>query len=239
MATQARTAWLNNLPYTFDKTTGEWIWRPSPIQFYEEFLGSTLDVVYRWETVETAQNTAPQLVTSAVNGVAQITLNADADTEKGVIYMHDSLQFSLDKGLIWQARVSVPVVPTGGSEIVMGLASADGAFDAVTTSCWFKLAGSGALLVETDDDVTNVDDQDTGIVLATGTWAILRIDATRLDDVKFYIDGARVLTGTTFDMSDALDANGQVQPYFGAAQTAATVGTLYIDSVRIWQDARA
>ena len=239
MATQARTAWLNNIPYTFDKATGEWLWRPSPVTFEDEFLGNTLDLVYRWETVETLLNTAPALVDDASNGVAQITLNVDNDTEKGVLYMNDNLQFALDKGVIWQARVNFPVLPTSTTEMVLGLAATEAAFDSITTSCWFKLAGSGALLAESDDTSTNNDDKATGVTLLNTDWAILRIDATTLADVKFYVNGVRVASSTTFDMSSATGAAGKVQPYFGAFQSDASVGTLYIDNVRIWQDARA
>ena len=240
-----RTAWYNNIPYAFDRATGEWVWRLAPVQFTDDFIGNAFDATSKWEVVNSNLAADPGLVDDATNGVAEITLSNDNDAEQGVIYQNDNLQFQLDNKLHFQCRISPHVLPTLTGEMVMGVASATSAvdFDTIATSAWFKLDGSGAVVVETDDTTTNNDDKATGVTLVADEWAVLRIDATDLTSVKFYINGSRVASTTTFDMSKATGATGKVQPYFGVQNGVggadAAVGTLYIDSVAIWQDERS
>ena len=68
-----------------------------------------------------------------------------------------------------------------------------------------------------------------------GTYNIFRIDFTNLYDVKFFIDGVRVATGTTFDMSNLTAGEQQMQPYFSLDKAGglASLGDMNIDYVKI------
>ncbi len=72
---------------------------------------------------------------------------------------------------------------------------------------------------------------DTLVNLIAGTYHTFRIDITDPSDVKFYVDGARVLSSTTFDMSNF---SGTVQPYLSVSKASGTgTGTLTVDWVKV------
>jgi hypothetical protein len=103
---------------------------------------------------------------------------------------------------VFEARVALQTLPTLLSEAVWGLAGDKNAVaDSVAESIWFKADGDGVIVVENDDTSNTNDDIATGTTLTAGTFAIFRIDCTTITDCLFYINGARVASGTTFDMS--------------------------------------
>jgi len=54
--------------------------------------------------------------------------------------------------------------------------------------------------------------------------------------VKFFVDGQRVCSDTTFDMSNLSASEQQMQPYFSLDKASGTgLGTLDIDYVKIFQ----
>jgi hypothetical protein len=77
----------------------------------------------------------------------------------------------------------------------------------------------------------------TGVTATAAAYNIYRIDFTTITDVKFYIDGVAVGSGTTFDMSTGTGV--MVQPYLMCYKSGgAGLGTLYVDYVRMWQATR-
>jgi hypothetical protein len=106
--------------------------------------------------------------------------------------------------------------------------------DTVAEGIWFKADGSGVIVAESDDTANNNDDTATGVTLTATTFAIFRIDCSTTTDIKFYINGARVASGTTFDMSTVPTL--ALQPYFHIAKASgAGLGVLDVDYVRVWQ----
>jgi hypothetical protein len=67
---------------------------------------------------------------------------------------------------------------------------------------------------------------------------VYRIDFTSVADVKFYIDGVGVATGTTFNMSQG--ANVKVQPIVVVQKNGvgADLGDIYVDYIKMWQATR-
>jgi hypothetical protein len=109
--------------------------------------------------------------------------------------------------------------------------------DALLESAWFKFDGDGVALCESDDTTNNNDDVAAGVTVLATEWHIYRIDFTNLADVKFFIDGAGVATGTTFDMSNLAGAELILQPYVSIDKGAdAGLGTLLLDYVKIWSN---
>jgi len=160
------------------------------------------------------------------------------------MYFGNSEQFSLRQGLIFEARVRWAVLPTTGTETVQTVVGVAGThnvvYDSIDVGAWFRVesAAKTVLLWETDDTTTNDDDNTcSGVTLATGTWIILRIDATDYTSVRFYVDGVHMGSG---NMSDLTAAEAQVQPYISIAKTKSSentgTGTLYVDYVRMWQN---
>ncbi len=171
----------------------------------------------------------------AGNGTVVCSLTSANQKQDAGLYMGDQRNFVLTQGLIFEARVKVSTLPTLDSEIVWGLSGdwADGP-DAITYSVWFTADGSGEVFCESDDNATD-NSVTSGVTLTNSDWAVCKIDATNVSDIKFYINGTRVASGTTFAYA-ATGANATLQPYLGCYKaTNAGVGVLTVDYVRIWQ----
>jgi hypothetical protein len=228
----------------YDNSTFETLESTYPLQFYDDFLGSAggsvFDATMIWQVIDVSAGGA---VTTAIaadssNGLFVLALDAtQAEDEDAVLYQNDNRNFDVDNGLIFETKVDVAVLPTLTAEAVFGMCGDHNLDnDTAAESCWFKLDGSGAVVVENDDATaghTN-DDVATGVTAVPGTYNIYRIDFTTLSDVKFFIDGARVASGTTFNMSTLTGATAILQPYFSLDKTNDLgAGTLNIDYVKI------
>lgn len=229
----------------------------SPCVFEDDFLGTKFqksiageNTTAPWATVETDINLAPALVASEPNGVIQLTLDSDDITQQAAVYFGDQLCFSMKYGLIWEARLTLHVLPAAGggedSRAIFGLASATNAtMDSIATNAWFRVeaAANTALLWETDDGNTDDDDNAAGVTLVADTYHIYRIDCRDLvNGVKFYVDN--VLVGASADfLTNLTDSEAKVQPYFCMTKTKAAantaVGTMYVDYCKVWMNRSA
>lgn len=91
-------------------------------------------------------------------------------------------------------------------DINFGLANNthDSDCDAITESVFFHVDGNSAdICAESDDGTTEVNATDTTVDLTEDTYNEFWIDARDPSSVKLYIDGVRVLSGTTFVLSNA------------------------------------
>ena len=196
-----------------------------------------------WKTVETNLNTGIGLVADGLNGVAAIIVDADDNAEVGCLHFGDNECLSLEQGILFETRLTFNVLPTTGTETVQavfGLAGAHNTvLDDIDCSAWFRVesAAQTALLWETDDNVTNDDDNATGITLVADTYHIFQIHAPDTSHINFYVDGAKVGSGNMAGLTAAI---GNVQPYFNVSKAVSVAntgtGTMYIDYVRVWQD---
>lgn len=209
----------------------------APCVFEDDFLGGGIETTDTWTAIDvsSAGDTTPLLAADVANGVLRLPLDTDSEAEESGITLGNQRPFVLNQGLVFEARVALQTLPTLVAEAVWGMAGDKNAVaDSVAESAWFKADGSGAILVETDDTSNTDDDVATGVTLTAGEYAIFRIDFTTITDVLFYIDGSRVASGTTFDMSQV--AALKLQPYFHIAKASGTgVGVLDVDYVRVWQ----
>lgn len=174
------------------------------------------------------------VVGDTTGGVLAASLTSGSAKQEGALFMSDQRTVNLEKGAVFEARVRTSVLPTSGSKMFIGLCGdyADGP-DSITQSLWFALNGDGSVLCEIDDGTTD-QSVDSGIDFGTAEWHDLVIDATDKSNVKFYIDGVRVLSTTTFNFA-ALGANATLQPYIGVYKASGTsVGTLQVDWARFY-----
>lgn len=243
MSTKAR--YRNGLEERFEGTTQETVSVPgAPVMFYDDFLGSGV-VVPAAGSPESGCDWVKKIVGAApptlagkadeVNGAIVCTLTVDDQKQNAEIYFNDELQFSVLQGLVFEARFKAAVLPTLLAEMVIGLVSAwaDG-LDAATYSVFVTLDGSGEIICEKDDNASD-ESATSGVTLTNADYAIVRIDCSDPADIKFYVNGARVASGTTFDWA-ASAANSKVQPIIGCYKASgAGLGTLELDYVRVWQ----
>jgi hypothetical protein len=206
-------------------------------QHYEDdFIGTvatfptSADPATPWLVDDTSSSGTPTYTTGT--SVAVLTLASTEEVENVCLHHGDALSFDID--LIQSIEFSAKTVATldSATTIVMGLGSArNDDPDAVAANAFFKLAGSNSVVCESDDGTNDNDDKATGVSLAA-TYKRFVIDFTGgKSNVKFYIDGNRVASSTTFDMSNY---SSGLQPIFQIQKTSDTnADSLTIDYVRI------
>jgi hypothetical protein len=177
-----------------------------------------------WTIKDTSSAGTPTyLCATEDGGSAVLTIANNTEAEVLTLYQNDVLPFDLRmiSHVWWVAKVAAIQAE---STLVLGVANAQNdTADTVGVSAWFRMEGGDsttALVVETDDVTNNNDDKATGVTLAA-VYKKLLIDFTQgLNNVRFFVDGARVAAGTTFDMSDV--ATGQnVQPFVQSQKSSA------------------
>ena len=235
MTTKAR--YRNAILEYYDSATQERVAPFAPAVFYDDFLGKGLQTTDLWTAIDVsvAGNTTPLVAADAGNGIARLPLDVTSEAQESGLTWGDQRPLVLNQGLVFEARIALQTLPTLLSEAVWGLAGDKNAVaDSVAESVWFKADGDGVIVVENDDGTNTNDDIASGTTLIAGTFAIFRIDLTTIADVLFFINGARVAEGTTFDMSAV--AALKLQPYFHIAKASgAGLGVLDVDYVRVWQ----
>jgi hypothetical protein len=169
-----------------------------------------------WTIKDTSSAGTPTyLCVTEDGGALKLTMAANEEVEIVTLYQNDVLPYDLRhiSNVWWVAKVAgFAALDT----LVLGVANAQNdASDTVGVNAWFRMEGSvstTALVVETDDNVVNTDDVATGTTLAAVYKRMLIDFSQGLGNVRFYVDGARVAAGTTFNMS-AVAAGQNVQPF--------------------------
>lgn len=177
---------------------------------------TTTPGVNGWTIKDTSSSGTPTyLCQSEPGGALKLTLAATSEEEIVTLYHNDVLTIDPNKlrYVRWVAKVaSIDSVTT----LVAGVASAQNdTEDSVARHAWFRMEGSAstsALVVESDDGTTDLDDKSTGLSLSS-TYLDLLIDFQNgLSDVRFAVNGNRVAAGTTFDL-DQIGTTNYLQPF--------------------------
>lgn len=233
-----RGRWANGRLTFSDSATLEQILPIYPVFFEDDFLGNALNT-FNWGARDTGAATEA-VVADAANGVLGLALDATSEVQLAGVDWADQRTLVLNQGLMFEARFRLSVLPTGSVVACVGLCGDhNAAVNTVAESIWFRLDGSGAVTVETDDTTNETSLVATGITLTTADWIVARIDCSDPADVRFFINGNRVAAGTTFNMSAVPALALQPVCRIGKQGAATTVGTLQVDYVRAWQNRSA
>lgn len=136
-----------------------------------------------------------------------LSLEFDAVSEAATASLLSGAAFPIADQILFQATVNV--IANGDAaafDAVVGLANDDHATDAdaITESVFASINGASTNInAESDDGTTEVAATDTTVDFTAGTPFSVWIDARDKADVKIYVNGARVLSGSTFVLSDA------------------------------------
>jgi hypothetical protein len=164
-----------------------------------------------WKITDTSSSGTPTYASVSPSATGEIALTFDSANEIQNVCLDfgDKLCFDIDN--IQRAVFLVKTVASLNAQ--------------------FKLAGSNAVVCESDDGTTDNDDKASGVSLVA-TYKEFVIDFTGgKSDVKFYIDGQRVASTTTFSMSAA---TGSLQPFVQISKTASTnVNSVTVDYVSV------
>lgn len=230
----------------FDQSTFEVTWIASPLYFDDDFIGGghTAGIPaagspvagYPW--VKKIVGAAPPtvaLVSNGAGGQVACTLTSTSEKQDAALYWNDSLSLDATKGLVFQARAQLSVLPSAaGVEVALGLQSAwiDGP-DNAAEFLHFKAIANGTIQMSCFDGTTTTT-ASTGLTVATADFHNYRIDATDVTDVKFFIDGVQYSTPGQFKFA-ATGASAILQPYLSAYKPSGTgVATLTVDAVSAW-----
>jgi len=231
--------WIDEILFYFDNVSGERVLPVAPVVFCDDFNGQVINTVQNWTLKDTGGATEA-LVEDGASGICSLALTNTNEKQEAGIYVNNKRHWVLNQGLVFEARINPAVLPTLQSELYFGLAGdyVEGPIAEADAGpaehIFFCLDGSGEITIYTDDTTNDNNAIATGVILTATDWAVCRIDCTTITDVKFYIDGNAVATGTTFDISTV--AALKLQPFFMAhKETSAGIGTLYTDVVRVWQ----
>ena len=232
------------LCFTSDNTGSNEICLPvAPIVLSDDFIGGRTSISGATESVTTSTwvkmltASGPETVGIAAdgtNGYVTIALTSAAVPQQATLYAGDQQVWEMGQGLVFQARVNFSVLPTGTVEAYIGMNGATSSAGSAYR-CNFRLTGSGLIYCETDDNSTDSGLITSAVTVVANQWVILTIDASDASDVKFYINGNRVASGTTFAYEDTTN----LQPYFSLCKSTAgvsTVGTMNVDYVRVFQN---
>lgn len=232
MATRARW-YKGNLEY-FDNIKQERVLPVAPVMFYDDFLGNAINST-NWGTRDTGAATEA-VVADAANGVVGLALDATNEVQLAGIDWANNRTLVLNQGLIFETCFRLSVLPTGSVVSCVGLCGDhNAAVDTVAESIWFRADGNGQITVETDDTTNETSKVATGITLTTADWIVARIDCTTPAGILFFINGNRVASSTTFNMSQVPALALQPVARIGKEAGATSVGTLQVDYVRAWQ----
>lgn len=175
-----------------------------------------------WAIKDTSSSGTPTYA-NTVDG-AVLTLAATSEAEIVTLYQKDIL--------IWRLRDLISldfIVKVSGIDaattLVFGLATAQNDTpDSVAGNLWFRLEGSGstsAVLLESDDALTDNDDKATGQSLGS-TFKKFSFNFDRgIGDVLAYIDGVRVGSGVSLNLGNVSASQG-VQPFVQLQKASGT-----------------
>lgn len=217
-------------------------------EFCDDFLGAGTFVASAgldpWVITDTSVTGTPTYVRvdhgettgDFAPGVAKLSFDNTSEAQNVCLSFGDKLSFDIDKTQGFECRLKQSqATKDSTTTMAWGLAGdRNDAIDSIANAMLFRLAAataSNVLVVESDDGTNDNDDKATGKSL-TNVYQVFKIDLSDTTDVKFFINGARVASSTTFDMSNYTAA---LQPFFQIQKTADTnTDAIEIDYVKVW-----
>lgn len=230
-----------------DTVSFETVSRLSPFAINDDFTGPGKLVIPAAGSAESGMDWVKKIVgaapptvagvASAIGGQVSCALTSASEKQDAGLYWGDQKGLDITKGLVFETRIRLSVLPSAaGVQAVAGVSSdwIDGP-DNNTCYAQFQAAGSGLLYYRAFDGATTTSTS-TGVTLTTSDWATLRIDATDITDVKFFVNGAQVSANGAVNFA-ATGTLAVLQPYLGLYKASGSgVGTMLVDYVRAWQN---
>lgn len=194
------------------------------VYYKEDFLGgATIAATVgegMWKITDTSSSGTPTYTKDATGHGGIFTMAFDSQTEIQNVCLDfgDKLQLDIDQILEIEFRLKTVATLDSATTLVFGLQSnRNDNTDSTTNNAQFKLVGDNNVVVETDDGTTDNDDKATGKTLVAAYKRFVISFAAGKSDVRFFIDGDRVASATTFSMAAA---TGALQPFVQLQKTS-------------------
>lgn len=172
-----------------------------------------------------------------------------SETQEVGVTFGDRLLLDPNKKLNFEIKMKVKVPPSAASKETLSFGLLFGNWIATSGSTFgpatvakrvlFRLDYSASTLstlaINTDDNTRDVTGT-YGTTIADEQELILRVDMSSLSNVKFYLNGARILATTTFNMS-GLGASDFGQPFIAVSKyntPGAAVPELDVEYLSYW-----
>ncbi len=210
----------------------------SKFHWYDDFIGggtipTSLSAGCPWKQTDTSSAGTPTFAVQSATATGELLIQFSNTNEIQNLCLDfgDVLCFDIDNLQSVEFGLVVPQTCNAATRLAFGLQSArNDNTDSTTHNCQFLLAGSNALLLETDDNVTDVDDISTGFTVGTSLTRYV-IDFTGgKSNIKFY---AGPLTGALVPLANsrtfAMTTTSSLQPFVQLQKTAST----NTDAVRV------
>lgn len=175
-----------------------------------------------WKITDTSSSGTPTYTKDAAahGGAVTLAFDSQGEIQNVCLDFGDKLQLDIDSLIEIEFRLKTVAALDSATTLVFGLQSArNDNTDSTTNNAQFKLVGSNTVVCETDDGTTDNDDKATGKTLVDSYKRFVISFAAGKSDVRFFIDGDRVASATTFSMAAA---TGQLQPFVQIQKTADT-----------------
>lgn len=198
----------------------------------------------RWDITDTSSAGTPTYayVDGSSSGEIQLAHDSTNEVQNVCLSFGDVLGMDIDKIQGFEARVKMnQATMDSASMFAIGLTGdRNDAIDSIAQAALFRVIGADsttAVVVETDDSVTDNDDKATGQTLINAYKRLRICFKHGTSDVRFYMDNGsgalvRVASSTTFDMSGY---TGSLQPYVQLQKTADTnTDGVTIDYIHVW-----
>lgn len=195
---------------------------------------TSADPATPWLIDDTSSSGTPTYTTGT--SVATLAFSSTSEVQNVCLHFGDSLDFDIDDLLHIEFRVKMgQAAADAATQLAFGLASArNDAIDSIAQAALFRVVGADsttAVVLESDDGTNDNDDVATGKTLINAYKRFVIDFSGGKSDVKFYIDGERVASSTTFDMSNY--AAG-LQPIVQLQKTADTnTDSVVVDYVKV------
>lgn len=175
-------------------------------------------------------------VDGSPHGELAVDFDTDVEVENVCVSQGDKLQYDIDKITEVGFRVKMnQAALDSATQFAFGLTGdRNDAIDTIAQAALFRIIGADdttAVVCESDDGTTNLDDKATGQTLDnTYKWFVISFAAGK-NDVRFFIDGQPVATSTKFDMSaysGSLQFFAQIQKTADANVDGFTIDARYV-----------
>jgi hypothetical protein len=172
-------------------------------------------------------------VDDSADGEAVMTLSSTNEAQICRLDWDDQLLIPATKAFYFSCRLKVSGV-AANTRMVWGLTSAfNSTLDTTTNNAWFRLEGNSlALLIETDDDTTNRDDQTptNAFTLTADTYYTFEIDGEDTANIRFRLNGSELGKLS----ASALTAAMVLQPIVAIQKDSGTgTQSITVDRVRV------
>ncbi len=181
---------------------------------YPLTLTTTPQGAFGWRVADTSSGGTPTyaVITAVDGGAMQLLLDNTSEVQNVCMYQNDILLYDWAKIQWCEWTVKMAAAAVSNDTITWGLANArNDTIASITEKILFKILASTSttnVVIDTKDGTTAVTGTSTATSVGVDTFKKYTIDFTNgLSDVRFFIDGSRVCTTTTFNFSGVTSGN--------------------------------